>query len=201
MPADRKPWYQVPADEALETLGASTEGLPADVASQRLEQYGPNELKIAKPSVLKRLLRQFHNALVYILLVAIVLTGALGMWMDMSVIVGVVILNVIIGFLQEGKAEASLEALKRTLVQKCTVLRHGEATVIPARELVPGDIVSLTGGDRIPADLRLVRTRDTHVDEAALTGESVPVEKDTEEIPGPISPRATNTAWRSAEPS
>jgi len=188
MPADRKPWYQVPADEALETLGASTEGLPADVASQRLEQYGPNELKIAKPSVLKRLLRQFHNALVYILLVAIVLTGALGMWMDMSVIVGVVILNVIIGFLQEGKAEASLEALKRTLVQKCTVLRHGEATVIPARELVPGDIVSLTGGDRIPADLRLVRTRDTHVDEAALTGESVPVEKDTEEIPRPDLP-------------
>ena len=176
------PWYQVSGADALDGFNSSLDGLPADLATQRLAEFGPNELEIQKPSIWMRLLRQLHNALVYILLVAIALTGTLGMWMDMAVIAGVVVLNVVIGFLQEGKAEASLEALKRTLVAKCTIMRDGEATVVPSRELVPGDIVSLEGGDRIPADLRLVTAHNTHIDESALTGESVAVKKHTDLI-------------------
>ena len=111
------------------------------------------------------------------------------MWIDMVVITGVVLLNVVIGFFQEGKAEASLEALKSTLVQKCTILRNGQPTIIPARELVPGDIVSLAGGDRVPADLRPIHASAAHADESALTGESVPVKKSTEPIARPnLSP-------------
>jgi len=102
--------------------------------------------------------------------------------MDMAVILGVVALNVVIGYLQEGKAEGALDALKRTLVAKCTVIRNSEATIIPSRELVPGEIVSLSGGDRIPADLRLITAHDFHADESALTGESVPTKKSLEAI-------------------
>ncbi|MGB0416559.1 MAG: cation-translocating P-type ATPase [Coraliomargarita sp.] len=178
-------WYQQSSRDVLDALSSAPEGLAADVAAKRLSHYGYNELKIQKPSLLRRLLRQFRNVLVYILLVAIFLTGSLGMWMDMAVIAGVVLLNVTIGFFQEGKAEASLEALKRTLVQKCTILRNGEETIIPARELVPGDIVSLAGGDRVPADLRLIHTHDAQADESALTGESVPAKKRTEQIERP----------------
>jgi magnesium-transporting ATPase (P-type) len=182
-------WYQRSSAEALEHLSSSPEGLPPETAKKRLHEYGYNELKVKKPSTCKRLLRQFHNALVYILLIAICLTASLGMWMDMAVILGVVLLNVLIGFFQEGKAEASLEALKRTLVQKCTIIRNGEATIVVARELVPGDIVSLSGGDRVPADLRLISTHDAHVDESALTGESVAVKKVIEPITRPnLSP-------------
>jgi magnesium-transporting ATPase (P-type) len=174
--------------DVLEHLTSSPQGLPPAIARRRLEQYGYNELQIKKPSAWKRLLRQLHNALVYILLVATALTAILGMWMDVAVIAGVIILNVLIGFFQESKAEASLEALKRTLVQKCTIIRHGEATIIPARELVPGEIVSLSGGDRVPADLRLISAHDAHVDESALTGESVAVKKETTAIERPNLP-------------
>lgn len=184
-----KNWYAIPAAELFTSLESNPHGLSTEEARQRLETYGYNELRIRKPSAWMRLLRQLHNALVYILLVAIALTGALGMWVDMSVIVGVVALNVIIGFFQEGKAEASLDALKRTLILECTVLRDGKPIVIPARELVPGDVVVLAGGDRVPADLRLFRARNAHAEEAALTGESVPVAKHTEVIDKPnLSP-------------
>lgn len=181
-------WYQSSSADVLERLSSSPDGLPRDIAQQRLEEFGYNELRIRKPSVWKRLLRQFHNALIYILLLAIALTATLGMWMDMSVILGVVLLNVIIGFFQEGKAESSLEALRRTLIAKCTVIRNGESTIIPSRELVPGEIVSLCGGDRIPADLRLESLHDFHVDESALTGESVPVKKELNAIERPHLP-------------
>lgn len=175
-------WYQISCADVLEHLTSSPEGLPSAITRRRLEQYGYNELKIQKPSTWKRLLRQFHNPLVYILLIATILTAILGIWIDMAIIAGVIILNVLIGFFQESKAEAALDALKRTLVQKCTILRNGEATIIPARNLVPGEIVTLSGGDRVPADLRLISTHDAHIDESALTGESVPVEKATDAI-------------------
>ncbi len=181
-------WYRVPPGEALERLGSSLDGLPGEVARARLEADGPNELAVSRPSSLKRLLRQFHNALVYILLLAILLTGGLGMWTDMWVIVAVVVLNVAIGFLQEGKAESALEALKKTLVEKCTILRDGEAVVVPARELVAGEVVQLSEGDRVPADLRILRASDLHVDESALTGESVPVRKDKAVVDRPDLP-------------
>ncbi len=177
-----KPWYQLSSSEALECLESAPEGLSKHLSRSRREEFGYNELEIPVPSAWKRLLRQFHNALIYILLIAITLTALLGMWMDMAVILGVVALNVVIGYLQEGKAEGALDALKRTLVAKCTVIRNSEATIIPSRELVPGEIVSLSGGDRIPADLRLITAHDFHADESALTGESVPTKKSLEAI-------------------
>jgi magnesium-transporting ATPase (P-type) len=180
-----RPWYQISCAEVLEQLTSSPQGLPAAITCQRLEQYGYNDLKIQKPSGWKRLLRQLHNPLVYILLMATILTAILGMWLDMAVIAGVIALNIVIGFFQESKAEAALEALKRTLIQKCTIIRQGEATIIPARELVPGEIVSLCGGDCVPADLRLISAHDAHIDESALTGESVPVLKETHAIESP----------------
>jgi Ca2+-transporting ATPase len=178
-------WYQLSSADVLDHLSSSPEGLSVDIARQRLDEYGYNELKIKKSSAWKRLIRQFHNALIYILLLAITLTAILGMWVDMAVIVGVVVFNVIIGFFQEGKAECALECFKRTLVAKCTVIRNGEATIIPSRELVPGEIVTLSGGDRVPADLRLENAHDFHADESALTGESVPVKKETQAIERP----------------
>lgn len=187
-------WYQLSSADVLDHLSSSPEGLSVDIARQRLDEYGYNELKIKKSSAWKRLIRQFHNALIYILLLAITLTAILGMWVDMAVIVGVVVFNVIIGFFQEGKAECALEALKRTLVAKCTVIRNGEATIIPSRELVPGEIVTLSGGDRVPADLRLENAHDFHADESALTGESVPVKKRPKPSSDRTSPPATNTA-------
>jgi len=175
-------------------LDADSTGLSSSEAKARLDRYGYNELEYRKPSVIMRFLRQFHNPLVYILLVAAAITGFLtlrgeDMLADTAVILGVVILNAVIGFLQEGKTEAALEALRKMIVMECTVLRDGEQKIMPSRELVPGDVVFLDGGDRIPADLRLFFTKDASADEAALTGESVPVEKHVDPIPKPnLSP-------------
>jgi len=187
-------WYQLSVEQVFEALKASSAGLTSSEAKDRLKKYGYNELEYKKPSVLMRFLRQFHSPLVYILLVAALITGILSMrgeemWMDMAVILGVVILNVIIGFFQEGKAETALAALQKMMVLKCTVRRDGENKVIPARELVPGDVVLFEGGDRVPADLRLFYAKNVHADEAALTGESVPVKKSIDPISRPdLSP-------------
>ncbi len=188
-------WYQMPVEHVFEALESGNTGLTSSEAQARLRKYGYNELQYKKPSVLMRFLRQFHNPLVYILLVAGLITGILSMrgedmWMDMAVILGVVILNVVIGFFQEGKGEAAIEALMKMLVPECTVLRDGEKKVIPARELVPGDVVLLEGGDKVPADLRLFYTKNVSADEAALTGESVPVDKSVEPISRPNLPPA-----------
>jgi len=188
-------WYQQSVEQTFEVLAADSGGLTSSEAKARLEKYGYNELVFKKPSVLMRLLRQFHSPLVYVLLVAGAITGTLtlrgeDMLWDTVVILGVVVLNVIIGFFQEGKAEAALEALKKMIVAECTVLRDGEQKVIPTRELVPGDVVLLNGGDSIPADLRLFFTKNTSADEAALTGESIPVEKNVDPIPTPNLPPA-----------
>jgi Ca2+-transporting ATPase len=123
---------------------------------------------------------QFHSYLIYVLLVSALVTSVLDMWMDTTVILAVVFANTIIGFIQEGKAEASAEALKKMMAPECTVLRDGEKKVISAHELVPGDVVPLEEGDRVPADLRLFYAKNMNVDEATLTGESMPVEKNVE---------------------
>ncbi len=175
-------WYQLTVDEAFKRLSAGSSGLTTSEAKARLERFGYNEIKFKKRSPLVRFLLQFHNPLIYVLLVAGTITGILSlrgedMVGDTAVILGVVLLNVIIGFVQEGKGEAAIEALQRMMVPECTVLRDGERQVIPARELVPGDVVLLEGGDKVPADLRLFSVKNLHVDEAALTGESVPVAK------------------------
>jgi magnesium-transporting ATPase (P-type) len=184
-----KRWYQLPVDAVFEALESGSAGLNTSESKARLEKYGYNELKFKKRSTLIRFLMQFHSALIYILLAAAFVTAILDMWMDTWVILAVVLANTIIGFIQEGKAEASVEALEKMMTQECTMLRDGEKKVMPARELVPGDVVLLEGGDKVPADLRLFYAKNMNADEAALTGESVPVKKNVEPISKPdLSP-------------
>ena len=181
-------WYQRTVSEVIESLETESSGLTSNEAKARLAKYGYNELKFKRRGSLVRFLLQFNSALIYILLVAAAVTAILGMWIDAAVILAVVLANAIIGFIQEGRAEASMEAVTRMIVPECTVLRDNKQKDIPSRELVPGDIVVLEEGDRVPADLRLFYARNLSTDEAALTGESVPVEKITEAIPKPNLP-------------
>ena len=175
-----KHWHHLPHEEVLDLLDSDlNKGLDRFDVEERQQDFGPNALTPRKgKGPLLRFLLQFHQALVYILLAAVLIKLALGAWVDASVIFGVVLLNAIIGFLQEGKALSALAALSRALTTEATVLRSGEKQRVDAKELVPGDIVLLASGDRVPADLRLLRGRNLQIDESALTGESVPVEKD-----------------------
>ncbi|MGD8957680.1 MAG: cation-transporting P-type ATPase [Chromatiaceae bacterium] len=171
-------WHHLPGDEAMQRLAVGNDGLSAAEAQQRLERYGVNRLTPPKPrSALVRFLSQFDNLLIYILLAAGVVTVLLGHFVDAGVIFGVVLINSIIGFIQEGKAEKALEAVRNLLSLKATVIRDGHRHTVPAEEVVPGDLVFLQSGDRVPADLRLVTIRELRVDEAILTGESMPSSK------------------------
>jgi magnesium-transporting ATPase (P-type) len=175
---DRRPWHAEAVDEALAALDARREGLSAEEARARLERVGPNRLEThVRRSVASRLFAQFHNVLIYLLVAAGVVTALLGHWVDSGVIVAVVVANALIGFVQEGKAERALDAIRAMLAPQAVVMRDGETLEIAAEELVPGDIVLLRSGDRVPADLRLIHTKNLQIDEAALTGESVPAEK------------------------
>lgn len=153
-------------------------GLTADEIAIRYNTYGWNQLPIkpGKPAWLKFLL-QFHQPLLYILLVAGAVKAFLGSWTNAAVIWGVTVINAIIGYVQEAKAEGAIASLAKAVTTETTVVREGQTLRIPSRDLVPGDIVLLTSGDKVPADLRLVKVRNLQVDESALTGESVPVEK------------------------
>ena len=179
-----KHWHHLPASEVVDLLDANGErGLDLFEVSRRQARFGPNALTPPKDkSPLRRFLEQFHQALVYILLAAILVKLALGGYVDAAVIFGVVLLNAIIGFVQENKALSALAALSRALTTEATVLRAGARQRIDARDLVPGDLVLLASGDKVPADLRLLRVRDLQVDESALTGESVPVTKATGDL-------------------
>ncbi|MBI5625732.1 MAG: HAD-IC family P-type ATPase, partial [Nitrosomonadales bacterium] len=173
-------WHSLPVQEVLRLLVADHAGLAFDEAARRLIQYGPNHLPAARrDSLLVRFARQFHNVLIYVLLVSALITALLAHWVDCGVIVGVVLINAIIGVIQEGKAESALDAIRNMLSPNATVLRNGHRREIPAEQVVIGDIVLLASGDKIPADLRLVETRQLRVEEAALTGESEPVENNT----------------------
>ncbi|MDI6783909.1 MAG: HAD-IC family P-type ATPase, partial [bacterium] len=186
----QKKWYQLSVAEVFQFLQTSATGLAATEAKSRLVQYGYNVLEFKKRSSLVRFLLHLHNPLIYILLAAAVMTALLNEWSDTVVILGCVILNVIIGFIQEGKGESAIEALRKMMVSECTVLRDGVKQVIPARELVPGDVVILNSGDRVSADIRLFYTKSMEVEEAALTGESLPTHKHIEPIPTPSIPPA-----------
>ena len=185
---EEKRWHQQSVEDAFEALESSSAGLSTNESKTRLGIYGYNELKFKKRGPLIRFLLQFHSPLIYILLVAALVTGILSllgeedMWMDTTVILVVVFANTVIGFIQEGKAEASAEALKKMMTPECTAVRDGEKRVIAARELVPGDVVLLEEGDKVPADLRLFYVKNVSADEATLTGESVPVRKNAEAI-------------------
>jgi len=183
-------WYRLSVEETFEALGSGKDGLTSSEAKTRLAKYGYNELKVKKRGSLVRFLRQFHNPLLYVLMAAAVGCFFLGEFVDMWVIIGVVLATATIGFIQEGKAESSLEALKSMLVPRCTVLRGGESKTIAARELVPGDVVILEAGDRVPADLRLFLAKNLSADEAVLTGESVPADKNVDPVPRPGLPPA-----------
>lgn len=171
----------IPAEELVELLGShSEEGLDRFEVEARQQRIGPNILSERRgDGPLKCLLLQFHQPLIYVLLAATGVTSALGEWLDAGVIFGVVVVNVVIGFVQESRAADAVRALSRTLETKATVVRGGKRIEVASSELVPGDVVLLQSGDRVPADLRLLRQRDLQVDESALTGESVPVEKAT----------------------
>ncbi len=175
---DASVWHALSADDCLRQLGSTAHGLGADEAARRFAEHGPNRLPPpARRSAFLRFLLQFHNLLIYVLLAAGVITALLGHWIDSSVIFGVVVINAVVGFIQEGKAEQAMDAIRQMLSLHAAVLRDGRLHEIPAEELVPGDVVQLAAGDKVPADLRLLRVRELQVEEAALTGESVPVEK------------------------
>jgi Ca2+-transporting ATPase len=177
-------WYQLEVRQVFEKLETSEEGLSVREAGERLEKYGLNKLaEEERISRLKILLHQFTSPLIYILLIAAVVTLLLKEFIDTGVILAVVLLNALIGFLQEFKAEESVRSLKQLLVSKARVVRDGREKDIPGTELVPGDMVLLASGARVPADLRLIHTNELRIDEAMLTGESLPVEKHTAPLP------------------
>ncbi|HET8667817.1 MAG TPA: HAD-IC family P-type ATPase, partial [Terriglobales bacterium] len=183
--SDRSPrdWHSLTTQEALSALDSSTGGLPAGEVRRRLERFGANRLPESRKSgLLARFVRQFDSILIYVLLASALITALLAHWVDCSVIIGVVVINAIIGVLQEGKAERALDAIRNMLSLNATVLRDGQRREIPATELVPGDIVLLASGDKVPADLRLLESRQLRIDEAVLTGESQPVDKDVRAV-------------------
>lgn len=171
-------WHALTVDVVLKELSASKQGLQINEARERLQQYGYNKLPTpARRSPLTKFLLQFHNVLIYVLLGAAVITALLADWVDAGVILGVVVINALIGFIQEGKAEKAVDAIRNILSHEAIVLRDGQKIGIKVEELVPGDVVFLQSGDKVPADLRLFHVKDLRIEEAALTGESVPVEK------------------------
>jgi magnesium-transporting ATPase (P-type) len=176
-------WHTLDIWATLDKLGSTDKGLRSPEAKDRLKQFGPNLLRPPqRRGPLVRLLLQFHNILIYILLVAGLATALLEHWIDTGVILGVVVINALIGFIQEGKAERALDAITQMLSLEATVIRDGKRQTVPAEDLVPGDVVVLRSGDKVPADLRLVEVRELRIDEAMLTGESVPTEKSTDAL-------------------
>jgi len=171
-------WHARTGDEVLQALDSRTAGLSANEANDRLARHGPNTLPPPpRRHPLLRFLAQFHSALIYVLLAAAAAAGVLGHVLDAVVILAVVAVNAVVGFLQEGKAERALAAIRSLVSPKAHVLREGERRSVPVADLIPGDVVLLEAGDRVPADLRLLRARGLLIDEALLTGESVAAQK------------------------
>lgn len=177
-------WHHLSVQEVIRHLDSNLEtGLNSDVTTKRRERFGANELK-SKPgkSPLLRFLLQFNQPLLYILLIAGAIKAFLGQWVNAGVIWGVTLINAIIGFVQESKAESAIAALASSVQTNATIIRNGEKVQVSSTELVPGDLVLLTSGDKVPADLRLVQLRNLQVNESALTGESIAIEKNTEPL-------------------
>ena len=186
-------WHSASVQSVLESVSSNPDGLPTLEASERLERYGPNRLpEPRKRDPLVRFLLHFHNVLIYVLLVCAVITATLGHVVDTLVILAVVVANAAIGFVQEGKAEKAMEAIRRMLALKASVLRAGVRQSVDGDTLVPGDVVLLEAGDKVPADLRLLRAHGLRIQEAILTGESMPAEKHTRSVAAgaPLGDRA-----------
>ncbi|MFQ5838914.1 MAG: cation-translocating P-type ATPase [Thermoplasmata archaeon] len=187
-------WYNLTVNEAFQHVNSSPLGLTEEVARRRLETYGPNELlEVKAVSPLRIFLSQFLNLLVLILVLAATVSAAIGYFnnsaeelIDAGVIMSIVVLNAVFGFVQEFKAERAIQALKALAAPRATVIREGDRRSIPASELVPGDLVLLEAGDKVPADARLVEVANLRVNEASLTGESIPIRKSIDPVTGDV---------------
>jgi magnesium-transporting ATPase (P-type) len=182
-------WHAITANQAVDLLGSDPRsGLAAGEVSRRLEMFGRNRLpEASKKGPFKRFLLQLKNILMYVLLAAGFVKLMSGLWLDASIIFSVVVINALLGFIQEGKAEKALDAIRNMLSGEARTVRDGHTRIVPSEAVVPGDIVLLESGDKVPADLRLIDVKNLRTDEAALTGESLPIDKMTT----PVSEKAT----------
>jgi Ca2+-transporting ATPase len=187
----------IDADAALAALEVDRDGLSAGNAAKRRSHYGPNVIETEPaPSVWRRFFRQFNNVLLYVLLGAAALTAALGHWVDTAVIVAVVVINALVGFIQEGRAEQAMRAIRSMLKLRAVVLRKGRAVETDAAELVPGDVILLQAGDRIAADARLLDSKHLEADQSILTGESTPTPKSSATLANDAAlPERANVAY------
>lgn len=186
-------WHSVEKDRLYAAFETSPQGLDDADAAARLDRHGPNRLPQARArSWYARLAGHIHNALIYVMIAASLITFFMDHVVDSIVIALVVVVNTVIGYIQEGKAEKAMEAIREMMAPHASVMRGGRRLTIEARDIVPGDLVILEAGDRVPADLRLIQARALRIDEAALTGESVPVEKHEDRLPQstPLAERA-----------
>ncbi|WP_143731972.1 cation-transporting P-type ATPase [Microbulbifer sp. GL-2] len=182
MKPERK-WHALPRNEVLSELETTTTGISESEALTRLKTHGPNCLATPpRHGLLRRFFAHFNNILIYVLLGAALITALLQHWVDTVVILAVVVVNAIIGFVQEGKAEKAMDAIRHMLAPRAAVLRGNQRITVESEKLVPGDIVLLEAGDKVPADLRLLKTHGLQIQEAILTGESLAVEKQTDPV-------------------
>jgi len=174
----KEAWHAQPAEEVLDRLGVSEEGLTSAEAEKRLSEYGQNQLQEApRPTFWQMLWAQLNNFVVIMLIVASIISAVLGDYVEAAAIMAIVVLNAILGIVQESRAEEALSALQKLAAPEAHVIRDGRRQTLPASQLVPGDIILLEAGNYVPADVRLLETMNLKVEEAALTGESVPVQK------------------------
>ncbi|MDH4226773.1 MAG: cation-translocating P-type ATPase [Deltaproteobacteria bacterium] len=182
-------WHQQLTEEALKNLGSSASGLSTVEATKRLEEWGPNELEEKeKKSAFRMFLDQFKDLMIIILIAAAVISGIIGDILDTIAIAVIVVLNAVIGFIQEYRAEKAMASLKKMAALYATAIRNGSPKIIPAAQIVPGDMIILEAGNIVPADIRLIETARLKLQEAALTGESVPIEKHTRPIHDATAP-------------
>ncbi len=177
-------WHNLPLETVLSSLSTAPQGLSENEAARRLANHGPNQLpEPARKNIIRRFLAQFHHILIYVLLGAAVITTLLGHMIDTAVILAVVIVNALIGVIQEGKAEKALESIRHMLAPHAAVLRDGKRLTIDSEFIVPGDIILLDAGDKTPADIRLIDVNGLQIEEAILTGESLAVDKQVDIVP------------------
>src|SRR5688572_28634986 len=192
-------WHRLTIAEVFELLGTNQQGLSAMTAGEKLLQVGPNELQEGKKkSIFAMLLAQFKDVMILILLGAAIVSGIIGDLTDTIVILIIVLLNAIIGFLQEYRAEKAMQALKQMSVTQARVIRNQHVESMPANILVPGDVILLEAGNAVPADVRIFESNNLKIEEAALTGESQGIDKITDKLPGedlPVGDRK-NMAFR-----
>jgi Mg2+-importing ATPase len=189
-----RPW-QLPVQDVLAEFGSSENGLTTNEAEQRLKKYGPNKLPRAQRHWLQILFSQFTSPLILILFAASAISALLGNVLDTAVIIGVIIIDGLLGFAQEWKSEKAIEKLEAFISHKTKVIRNGERIEIDASELVPGDVVAIEIGDKIPADMRLIHANELEIDEAILTGESWPVHKSVKPVNTTSPLKATNMCF------